>query len=359
MKINTERLIETFFKLVQIDSPSGFEKDISKYVYNKLNELNLKTYIDSFGNVIGKISGNSHDTIMLSAHLDTVEPGRNIIPTLDKGIIKSSGSTILGADNKAGVAVILEVLEVLYESNIKDHKNLEVVFTTSEEVANLGALNLDYTSLDSKVAFTFDSGSPVGTITVASPFYNSFDMQIIGKTSHAAHPEMGISALNILNLALNEFKFGRIDEETVCNVGVISGGQVRNSVIGEIKLMGEVRSFNEITLEEITSEIQKTFKNSANEFECDIYYKVIRENGGFKLEETDPLVISATQYLENIGIAPKFKVSTGCYDANIFFDHGIKTLNFGNGSRNNHTVDEQIDVSDLYKLSLLALEIVR
>src|SRR3989338_6943680 len=181
--INEKRLVDTFLKLVQIDSPSGQEKILVNYLVDYIKSLSLPllVVVDKSGNIICKTFQNDKP-ILLTAHLDTVEPGKSIKPVIKSGVIKSDGTTILGADNKVGVVAILESLTSYFEK-YRNLPSLEVVFTVSEEVGNLGAINLDYSSLRSKLGFSFDGGEPVGTITTASPYYTRFDITLIGKSA--------------------------------------------------------------------------------------------------------------------------------------------------------------------------------
>lgn len=350
--INKKRLTNTFLKIVQIDSPTGSEDSMAKYLTDFAKSLNLEFYKDLTGNVVIKRHGEGIP-LLLTAHIDTVEPGRNIKPVIENDVIKTSTQTILGADNKAAVAVLLELLQTIVENDINTNP-LECVFTVSEEVGNLGALNLDYSKLDSKFGFSFDSAKPVNTIVLASPYYNRFDIKIEGKSSHAGKPENGINALSILNSALNKIKLGRIDKDTLCNIGKILGGSVRNTVPGTIELNGEVRSYSENSLNKVTQNIIDEFIAAAVASEAQVEYEVVRENSGFKFLKEDSLVTFATTVMEELNLTPAHVESSGCYDANIFNEKGIKVLNFGNGSLNNHTVDECISVDNLYKTAELA-----
>lgn len=355
--INQERLIKTFLEIIKIDSPSGFEQAMIKYVRERLAALGIENFCDKFGNVIAKIKG-SNCPLLFVAHLDTVEPGRGIIPTVEKGIVKSRGKTILGADNKSGVAAILEMATAASETSL-NHPEIEIVFTLSEEVANLGAVNLDYSSIRSKQGFSFDSSSPVGTIIMASPFYNSFDITILGKEAHAGHPERAVNALKILGGALRRLPLGIVDEKTLLNIGVIDGGYVRNTIPGMITLKGEVRSFEEKNLETATRKVIELFTEAAKLFGGNIRYEVIRENGGFKFCEEEPLVQQVISAVKNLNLEPILKETSGCYDANIFHDRGIKILNLGNGTKDNHTVNERISIKDLVLTAELALKLLK
>lgn len=350
-----QRLIDTFCEIVQIDSPTGHEGKMAQYVFERLKKINFEITKDNYGNIIAS-NGRSGQSLLLTAHLDTVEPGRGIVPTVENGIIKSSGNTILGADNKAAVAVILEVAQIIIEEKLDI--GLEVVFTLSEEIGNYGAVNLDYSLIKSKFGYAFDAAGNVGDVIVASPFYNRFDIEIIGQSAHASKPESAKNTLLIFRDILNKISLGRVDEDTLCNIGVVSGGSVRNTIPGNLLLKGEVRSFVESKLESCTEQIVKEFKKSARKFDSSAEIDVVRENGGYKLKDKDPFLQKTTAVIGSLGMIPKPKVSYGVSDANIFADHDIKVINMSDGTKDPHTKDESISTDDLFKTAKIALELV-
>jgi len=356
LAVNEKRLVDTFIKLVQIDSPSGSEDQIISYLQNLFQKLSVELTKDSYGNLIVKIPGKG-ESFLLSAHVDTVEPGKGIQPVIKDGIIKSGGSTILGADNKAAVAAILEAVSFVHETKLVTCP-LEIVFTKSEEVANLGAVNLDYRIITAKVGYIFDYSSTIGTIILGSPYYNSFDIKIFGRAAHASRPKQGINVLSIFNTAFSTLKMGKITNKTLVNIGVVMAGDVRNTVPGKMLIKGEVRSFVENEVEEVTKFIIKTFSKAAHRFEGSIEYSAQRENPGYEYSRKDQLVQKTSKIMQRIGLIPIFEKGWGCSDANIFKEHGIKTLNLGNGALNAHTVEEYIAVKDLKRLIKLILGLI-
>ncbi|MCA9390578.1 M20/M25/M40 family metallo-hydrolase, partial [candidate division WWE3 bacterium] len=339
----------------EIDSPSGEEDAIMHEISKIFSAIGIRHQFDDYGNCIAFVAGKG-DPLLLTAHVDTVEPGRGVRVEKVDGILQSVGETIVGADNKAGVAVILYTVETLKEH--LSHRPLEIVLTRSEEIGNFGAVNLDYSLLSAKEGFSFDSGSPIGTITTASPFYNRFDITVHGKACHAAHPELGINPLVITAEALAGITLGRVTEITTANIGLIEGGTARNSVPDSITLRGEVRSFDENELETTSKEIINIFSEKAKIHGAGISSGIVRENCGFSFGKNDPLLMLGMSTLQSLQIEPILKESTGCYDANIFFEHGIKILNFGNGSTNNHTTEEQISTGNLELLSQLLAALI-
>ena len=346
------KVVNTFLKIVQIDSPTGLEKDMSNEVKNFLDKLGLKPKIDNNGNVIVFMDGNEDlPPYMLNAHLDTVEPGKGIKPQIKNGWIVSSGDTILGADNKVGVAAILEAVSALANDNPQKRHPLEIVFTTSEESGNFGAAKLNYKNLKSKLGYSFDiSSANFGDIMISAPFYNRLDIEMVGKSGHAKDPEKGISVLPIFAKAIGKMKLGRISENTLANLGIVRIGEAVNSIPGNAIVAGEVRSTVEKELVKTTKEIVSVFENTAKGSGVKLKIKVTRENGGYKYLESDDFVIKTVNIVKSFGLSPTLINSFGCADANIFAEHGIKMLSLADGSMAAHTVDERIKVNDLERL---------
>lgn len=362
--VNTKNsdVVNTFLKIVQIDSPTGFEQGMSKEVKNYLDKIGLKPKIDKNGNVIAFLEGNKKiEPYMLNAHLDTVEPGRGIKPQIINGWIKSSGKTILGADNKAGVAAILEAIRkiVSEKSDLLKRHPLEIVFTTSEESGNYGAANLDYSKIKSRLGYSFDVSSVnLGDIMISAPFYNRIEIEIVGKSGHAKNPEKGVNVLPIFAKAITRLKIGRISRYTLSNIGIVKIGEAVNSIPGIAIIVGEIRSTIEKELNVTTNEIVRIFKQEAIKSKAKVNVKVTRENGGYKFERDDEFVIKTIKTVESFGLKPKLIDSFGCADANIFAEHGIKMLSVADGSQSAHTFDERIKVSDLEKLQDLIYKLV-
>ena len=354
--LNKGRLLKTFLDLVKIDSPSGQEKQISSYLLRKFLSLDLSPHLDKQGNVFVKVPGQGFP-LLLSAHMDTVEPGRNIRPIIKNGIIKSDGTTILGADNKAGVVSIIEAVRVLQDSKQK-HRSLEIVFTVSEEIASLGAVNLNYKSIAAREGYIFDNPNPIGTIINGSPFYNRFDISILGKSIHSSKPQDGINVIPIFLQAMQNVTLGKVSENTLVNIGVVKSGHVRNSAPGEMVIEGEVRSFLEKEIKEYSQNIIKTFFLASEKHNAKIKTSIVRENSGYMYSQKDPLIKKTQDIMHGLRINSVLKKIWGCSDANIFLEKGIKVLNLGNGAKDTHTTRESISIDSLFNLSNLILSIV-
>ena len=366
--INEKRLLESFVELVKIDSISRDEKKIANFLMGKLKDLGLEVTIDkagekvkgNTGNMIARLKGNIKGIIpvMFAAHMDTVVPGKNIKPVLEEGKIVSAGDTILGGDDKAGVAGILEALRFIKENNVP-HGDIEILFTICEEIGLYGAKNLDLSQLKSKIGFILDAGGQVGGITTSAPSQNSIEFIIRGKASHAgAEPEKGINAIQVAGHILSRMKLGRIDEETTTNIGIISGGIATNIVPDKVILKGEARSRNEEKLDKCTGELKKIIEDTAKEFKAKAEIKINREYDCYNLTSDDRIVKIAIKAAEKIGLSSSLQASGGGSDANVFNKKGFPSVALAVGMEKVHTVDEYILVKNLKNTAEYVLSII-
>jgi len=354
--INQKRLIQTFIDLVKIDSPSGEEQAIVKNVCQKLEAIGLRSEVDSIGNTYTFIKGMG-EGVVLNAHFDTVEPGRNVRPQIKDGIIRSDGKTVLGADNKAALAAILEVIQVLSESTIQ-HYPIELVLSVKEETES-GIKQFDFSHLKSKKGFCFDSSGPIGNLVTQASHITEFHLEVTGKAAHAGiEPEKGINALTAAAKAMAQLSWGRIDKESTANVGLIKGGEAVNTVPRKVELAGDVRSISLQTKNALLGKIEKTFKKEAEILGGEINFGKLPYCEGYVFDQESDLVRQAVEALGKIGKKVKFIQSNGGADANLFNAQGIAMLNFGYGARNIHTVAEEISVENLSLLARLVLELI-
>lgn len=356
--INQNRLVQTFIDLVQIDSPSEHEEKIAKEMAKRLKNLRLKVEFDSYGNVIAKLPGKG-EPFMLNAHLDTVEPGRGIKPKIERDIIKSDGTTILGGDDKTGLAIILEVLTSIKEEASK-HLPIEVVLTREEETALGGSLNLDYSKITAKKGLTLDGDEQVHNITISSPSYVKVDATITGRAAHAGmEPEKGISAIKIASDIISQLSLGRIDEETTANIGIIEGGSVRNAVPEKVHFKGEIRSRNRNKLESHINHFQQVVNDTANKYpEAKIELKIYEEFGAYSLKEDHHMIQHVSKVLKGMKIEPNLHHSGGGTDANIFHTHGIEAVVVGTGNYEAHTTREYVVISQMLQAAKLCEKLV-
>lgn len=356
--IQKKRLVQTFLELVQIDSPSGEEKQFAKEMVKRLKKLGGDVEQDSYGNVIAKFAGTG-TPIMLNAHLDTVEPGRGITPIIKGDKIVSNGKTILGGDAKAGIAIILEALTSLKEEK-KSHIPIEIVLTKEEELSLGGAKNLDYKKISAKYGIVFDGDEHVHNIFVSSPGYYNVDLVITGRGAHAGvEPEKGISAIEIASKIIATLHLGRIDHETTANIGLIQGGSARNAIPEQVHIQGEIRSRNKKTLQkhiahfkDNTQEIASQYKNAT------IDLQIYEEFQGFNIDKTHATVQHVTKVLQSLSLTPQYIDSGGGSDANIFYKHGIEVVIVGAGVWEPHTTREYVVISQMVDATRFCNEIL-
>ena len=344
--INRERLVSTFIELVKIDSPSHHEDEIAEDLVRRLKDLRLDVQTDSYGNIIAGDGGE--DPLLLSAHMDTVEPGRGVKPSIVGDRIVSDGTTILGGDCKAGVAAILEGLASIREDG-GEHAPIEVCFTRAEEPGLLGARNLDYSLITGKDSIVFDGEGPSSRITNAAPTYIGFKFVVEGRAAHAGvEPEKGLSAIRIASEMITNLPQGRLDGETTFNVGTIEGGSVRNTVPASATVVGEFRSLNLEAIDDIHQQIDGVLHKVRGMFpEATIDADYVTEFERYRITDDNPLLVRIQDAIRGLGLEPTMKPTGGGSDGNIFNQNGINAVVVGMADNNMHTVDEFVIISDL------------
>lgn len=345
--IDRERLLKTFFDLVAIDSPSGEEEAVAVDIARRLSELGARVQRDAHGNLIAALGG-AGTPFLLSAHMDTVEPGRKIRPIVDGDRIYTDGSTVLGGDPKAGVAAILEALTALRQGG-GSHRTVEVVLTRGEESGLVGSRNLDYSMVTAREGVVLDGEGAVNEITDAAPAQYFVDVEIRGRAAHAGvEPEKGISAIRIAAELLLAIPQGRLDPETTANIGIITGGTARNAVPERATITGEFRSRNPDTLDVLVREYESwTAAARARHPEAQIDLALTRVFDGYRLSGEHPVIAACNAALAAIGLSPSMHPSGGATDANIFAGHGIAAAVLGLGGSHFHTVREELSITNL------------
>ena len=344
--VDQERLVNSLCELVRIDSPSNEEEDVSKHLEERLRNLNFQVERDAHGNVIASEPGD--DPLLLSAHMDTVEPGRGIKPQVRGDRIESDGTTILGADCKAGVAAIMEALESAAQEG-RARRPVQVVFTRGEEIGLVGASNLDYSMIRAKESVVFDGNGPVNRITGSSPTYVAFDVSVKGRAAHAGvEPEKGLSAIRIATDIISELPQGRLDEETTFNVGLISGGTVRNAVPEDVTFSGEFRSHNTESVDLLRMQVLTTLQEARQRYqEATIQEDLEVMFQMYDLDPNDPIVRLVSQVMKEMRLDPDIQPSGGGTDANAMRLHGIDCVVVGMSTNEMHTVNEYVLIPDL------------
>ncbi|HMS61533.1 MAG TPA: M20/M25/M40 family metallo-hydrolase [Solirubrobacteraceae bacterium] len=356
-EVERRRLNETFAALCAIPSPSGRERAMADRVTAELRALGLEVHEDDAGaeigadagNLLTRVPGRSQDSVLLCAHLDTVPHDGPIEPVLVDGGWESAGETILGADNKAAVAMLLELARrtAIEGSPV----GIELLFTVSEERALAGAKAFDVGVLRSPFGYVFDHASPIGEIVAASPTYMRWEAVFAGQAAHAGiHPEEGRSAILAAARAIAAIPQGRIDDETTVNVARIHGGVAGTNVVPEhCRVVGEARSLSDAALEEVMADIVDALHEAANDPECscDLDVTVERLFDGYRRKTSSPPVQAAEAALRERGYAPRRILSGGAADANAFEAAGFTCVNLANGTERAHQPTERVSQAAL------------
>ncbi|PXW85080.1 tripeptide aminopeptidase [Pseudogracilibacillus auburnensis] len=367
---NKERLINEFIELVKIDSETKHEENIAKVLKQKFSALGLEVLEDKAkektdhgaNNLICNLTGNSEqvETIFFTAHMDTVTPGNGIQPVIENDYITSNGDTILGADDKAGIAVLLEVIRIIKEENIK-HGDIQFVITVGEESGLAGAKVMDTSLLTAKYGYALDSDGAVGNIVVEAPYQAKILTKVYGKSAHAGvAPEKGVSAITVAAKSIAKMTLGRIDEETTANIGYFKGGKETetNVVCDYVEIVAEARSLDKNKLQHVTDQMQSTFEQTASKYGGRALVEVHEIYPGFKHAKTDQVVKVAQAVANEIGLPSEMLKSGGGSDANVFNGYGIPTANLSVGYEFIHTTKERIHVDHLTNLTKLVVKMI-
>ena len=369
-KLNEKRLINEFFELVQIDSETKHEAQIAQVLKGKFQQLGLDVLEDDAKNLIEHEANNlicnlpgtklGTDAIYFTAHMDTVTPGNGINPSIQDDYIVSDGTTILGADDKAGIAVILETIRVLKEQDI-EHGPLQFIITVGEESGLSGAKAIDTSLLTSDYGYALDSDGDVGNIVVEAPYQAHITAKIFGRSAHAGvAPEKGISAITVAAKSVAKMNLGRIDEATTANIGYFKGGKASqtNVVCDTVEIVAEARSLSKDALEAQLAHMEESFQETAKKFGATAEVDITMMYPGFQHKQTDKVVQIAQHAAHTLQLPSELLKSGGGSDANIFNGHGIPTVNLSVGYEHIHTTKERIHKKHLQNLTKLVLQII-
>jgi tripeptide aminopeptidase len=356
-----------FLELAALPSPPGEERAVADVVTRYLRDLGHEVEEDDAGARIGASAGNllcrippraEGVPIFLCAHLDTVPPEGPIEPVVEDGVVRNRAGTILGADNKSAVAVMLEATRRLLNEG-RPHAGVELLFTPKEEVGLQGAYAFDPGRLEARVGYVYDQAAPVGEVILGAPSAQRIQVRFHGRAAHSGmHPEEGRSAIAAAARAISDLRLGRVDEETTANVGVIEGGTAGNIVPEWCTFLAEARSHDERKLADLVQEMLDAFAFAAGVAECEVETDLERSYRAYRFKRDDLVVRLARTALERTGYEPRFALSGGAADANVFNERGLACLNLANGMADIHTPDESIAVGDLEAMVEVTLALV-
>lgn len=360
-------VIDRFLRYTKIYSPSYNEAEFANVLITELKELGLDVEVDDAGGKVGSNTGNiiaflkgnaPGEPILFSSHMDTVVPCENIEPVIENGTIYSAGNTILSADDKAGVAAIMEALTYIIENKLP-HPDIEIVFTICEEVGLLGSANLDYKKLNSKIAYVLDGDGAPGSVTIKSPAHAHIHAEFIGIAKHAGiEPENGISAIQIAAEAIASMKLLRIDSESSANVGTIMGGSADNIVAGKCNVTFEARSLDNDKLEVILATMIDQIEMSAKKFGGEVKISSKTEYEAVSLSENEPVLFRLKKSCEKCNLNYIPEASGGGADASNLYANGINAATLGVGMKEVHSVDEYILVDDILNSEKLVISLM-
>ncbi|RJX72963.1 M20/M25/M40 family metallo-hydrolase [Vibrio sinensis] len=356
-QINRERLVDHFIELVKIDSETGNELAIATTLAEQLGMLGFSVqklpvpqeFTNGF-NIYARLEGEIEDSIVLSCHMDTVTPGIGIEPIIEDGIIRSKGNTILGGDDKSGIAAIIEAVRCIQAENLA-HKTIEIAFTVHEEGGLHGSEHFDMGCITSNKAIVLDTGGPIGTIVNKAPGQQKIVATIKGRPAHAGlAPEEGISAIGVAADAITQMNLLRIDEETTANIGIVHGGNATNIVMPELEIIAEARSLNDDKLTAQVNHMIETFEAAAAKHGAEVEIESTRAYNAFVIADDHPHIETVKTSFSAIGCDPITKATGGGSDANNFNAKGLTTVNISTGMAKVHTTEEFIAIEDMVKV---------
>ena len=349
-------MVGQFMAMVRVDSESGDEARFMAWLLPRIEELGASGELDRYGNLVARLpaKNSSGAPILLSCHGDTVKPGVGIQPVLTDGVIRSSGKTILGADDKAGIAEMLEALRVA-----PVRPPIEIAISRQEEVGLLGVKQLDFSRIKARRGFLLDNDT-LDTIITGGPSYFAIDVTVTGKAAHAGmEPEKGVNAIQAAARAIAALTIGRLDHETTANVGIISGGMIRNGVPDSCTFAAECRSLTHDRGQAVADAMVGVIRREVEAFGARVTITVNNLCKASSIANDAWTVRVAQQALSTLGITARAALMCGFTDASIYNNEGIEMAVVGIGARQEHSLDEHIHVEDMERAVAMMVEILR
>jgi tripeptide aminopeptidase len=376
MTIDYERLASVFTTLCEIDSPSKKEGRVAAYLKSLFTEMGAEVFEDDSASKTGSDCGNlfvrfpegglDKDPVFFNCHMDTVLPAEGVKVKREGEVFSSIGDTVLGSDDKAGIAALIEAMSTLQEKNIP-HGPVEYIFTTCEEVGLLGVKALDPSNIKAKIGYALDS-SGINRVVVGAPAANRITAEITGLASHAGlSPEKGINAIHLAAKALARLELGKLDQESTANIGLIEGGAATNIIPESVLIQGEVRSHTVSLLEEHTEHIRSVFqeeRNNCSDPEGNVMkkplleFKIINDYPVMKLDRESDVIKRVEAASASLGIEQDYVVAGGGSDANIFNGYGVQCAILSTGMDKVHSIRETIKLSDMALTADLVMAIL-
>ena len=363
--INTKSIVERFKRYVECGSESGNERDMCLLLEKELLELGFHVERDEVGqkcgsngwNIYARMDVGSGEPILFCGHMDTVAPGNGIEPVVRDGVIKSSGSTVLGADDKSAMAAVLEAVSAIKAQGKDPKRPIEILFTICEEIGTLGAKFADYSRIKSKQGLVLDAGN-VGMIINKTAAFYFLTVNITGKAAHAGlSPELGIHALKAAADAISSIRVGHVDDISVMNIGNFLSPGRTNVVAESASFDMEIRSYSEERVYEHLDGVKQKINKACEQYGAECKMEGFMHIGVCDVDEDSQIMQEVLSALEKMEIKPDIRSSFGASDAARLYGNGIEAINIGTGMSMVHSTDEFITVDELVKTSELILNL--
>lgn len=375
--LNKERLIKEFETLVRFDCESYHEKEIGNYLVKKFQSLGMEVKVDdaptklaeknhvdtkeSYGNIYAFLKGNDEtkEPLFLNGHMDTVKPGKHKVPVIhDNGLITSDGTTVLGADDAAAVAEMIELMTIIQEDHLK-HGDIEIIVAACEEPFCQGASVFDYSWIQARTGYTLDLAGKIGGAAISAPTILSFTITVHGKSAHAGFaPEEGIHALQASAKAISKIHMGHVDENTVVNIGTMQGGIQRNSVPDLVTMTGEIRSLIHERAYEEWEKIKKAFEDCCTEIGATVDFDFTEEVKAYSIPEDATVVKRYVEACKKCGIDVELSSTFGGSDNHHYTNNGIQGIVIANAMNACHTTNEFTSIQDMCDVVHILLEML-
>ena len=376
MNINRERLASCFTLLCETDSPSRGEGKVAALLKGIFSDLGADEILeDDSARITGSDTGNlfirfkgtiKGEGIFFCCHMDTVEPARGVKVRRENDTFFSEGDTVLGSDDKSGIAAIIECIRYIRENNIP-YGPIEIILTTCEEIGLLGAKALDPGMVNATIGYALDS-TGINTVITGAPASNRLEITVQGAAAHAGlHPEWGVNAITLAAQALTAVPQGRVGDQSTVNIGTIQGGKASNIVPEEVTIIGEVRSHSEEYLQQLTEKIQSIFENVIEEWddpgakakgEPKLIFSAVPDFPLMYLDKNDRVIQHIEKAAQLIDLEIEYKAAGGGSDANILNGYGLQTAIIATGMNHVHSTDEQVELGDMEKLTALLIAVL-
>jgi len=368
LNVDTDKVVRNFLEWAKMDAPSTKEGFIAEQIEKKLKSLGFTIQYDEahhhfdgeVGNMIAYWEGTIPDLppLFLSTHMDTVLPTKGLKPIIRDGVIYSDGTTILGADDRAALTAYIEAIEYIQQNNIPTGP-IELILTVSEQQGLRGARYLDYSKVQSKYGYIFDSDGDVGQIIKKGPFSSKFYIEVIGKASHIGlNPKEGINAFIVAADVLKAVPQGEIKENVLANIGIINGGDLSSIIPGTVNMIGEVRAFTQEDLDNTLDTIYLAASKAAQSYTASVNFTVEKKYIGFEIEKNHLLVENAIESFKDENISYYVCDTLGGADTNTLNENGLVCITLGNGFKNLHTYQEHISVENLVNAVKTAVQLI-